>query len=223
MFRPLDAFIFMNPDESDAIRRRYAFLQDRVVTINPFIAPPAAEVPGPNSVDRDRGTFKIATIGVWMRRYNVGEAVEAAARFQSRTGVPTSITVLLSTVIVEPEYRDELLGVVARAREVIQVRLLEDRNDILDILVRHDVFVRPSYLDSYGLCVAESLLVGTPAIATDVCRRCDNALLYRRGDAEALHAHLLTIYERKGEGRHRLLNESEDSFNKYRQLYRELG
>lgn len=217
--RMVDRLIFMNPTEAEAIRCRYPFLKNRVVTINPFIAPPSAAVPGPNSVPRRTDQFRLVTIGVWMQRYNVEEAIEAAIRFQERTGITTTITVLLSTVIIEPAYQRSLQELIERARRTVTVNLLEDRNDILDILVRHDVFIRPSFLDSYGLCVAESLLVGTPAIATDVCRRCENTLLYRRGETESLHQHLLSVWERKGEKRVRLLHDEEDSFNKYREIY----
>ncbi len=75
---------------------------------------------------------------------------------------------------------------IAEARKSIEVIILEDSNTILQVLAEHDVFIRPSFLDSYGLCVAESLLVGTPAIATDVCRRCSQAMLYRQGDFDTL-------------------------------------
>ncbi len=222
-FRLLDRLIFMNPDESESIRSRYPFLDDKVVTINPFIAPPAAAIPNFNAIERSPDHFRIATIGVWMQRYNVEEAVAAAVRFQQDTGVATTITIMMSTVIVEAEYRVKLEAVIAAARKTIAVNLLEDRNDILDVLAQNDVFVRASFLDSYGLCVAESLLVGTPAIATDVCRRCTNALLYRQGDVEALHSHLLSVWKERSSHRSVLLEDSEDSFNGYRQVYRHLG
>lgn len=222
-FRLLDRLIFMNPDESESIRQRYPFLLGKVVTINPFIAPPAVAIPDFKAIERTPNHFRIATIGVWMQRYNVEEAVAAAVRFQQETGVSTTLTILMSTVIVEADYRVKLKGIMSIAHENIGIELLEDRNDILEILARNDVFIRASFLDSYGLCVAESLLVGTPAIATDVCRRCANALLYRQGDADGLHAHLLAVWKQYKRPRKVLLEDSEDSFNGYREVYRMLG
>lgn len=223
LFRPLHRLIFMNPEESAGIRTRYPFLRDRVVTINPFIAPPAAAIPDLDALRPQPDHFRIATIGVWMQRYNVEEVIRAAVRFHRETGIRTTVTVLLSTVIIEPVYRKKLEAIIADARATIKVELLEDHDRILDVLARRDVFVRASFLDSYGLCVAESLLVGTPAIATDVCRRCDNAVLYQRGDEDELQTHLMDVWKRRNTERTSMLAEDEDSFNAYRKIYNELG
>jgi glycosyltransferase involved in cell wall biosynthesis len=222
-FRLLDRLIFMNPDESDKIRIRYPFLMDKVVTINPFIAPPRAAIPTLDVSSPDPGRYSIATIGVWMQRYNVEEAIQAAVRFHAGTGVPVLMTVLLSTVIIEPAYREKLEAIIAGARETIDVVVLEDQNNILEILVRHDLFIRASMLDSYGLCVAESLLVGTPVVATDVCRRCTQARLYRQGDTAALDRQVLEVWQARHRPRKRMLAEEEDSFYGYLQAYEALN
>ena len=220
-FRLLSRLIFMNPEESTRIRAYYPFLSGRIITVNPFIGPPERELPvlGRHS---DHARMKMATIGVWEQRYNVEEAVAAAVRFNANTGVPTTITVLQSTIRNEPEYHERTLKEIEKARQSIEVIILEDRKDILAILAAHDVFIRPSYLDSYGLCVAESLLVGTPAIATDVCRRCSAALLYTRGDEETLDRHIMTCWANRDLPRKSGLEVTEDSFNGYFQEYLKL-
>lgn len=223
-YRLLDRLIFMNPEESEKIRTRYPFLGDRVVTINPFIAPPQAAIPDMHAVPRDAGSYKMAAIGVWMQRYNVEEAIRAAVRFRQSAGVPVSMTILMSTVIIEPEYRSTLEGIIAEARKTIEVQVLEDRDNVLEVLVEQDVFVRSSRLDSYGLCVAESLLVGTPVIATDVCRRCTRALLYRQGDEKELDRLLKAVWlKKKTASRVRMLDTLEDSFYGYLREYEALG
>jgi len=221
-FRLLNRLVFMNPEESARIRARYPFLSDRIVTVNPFIGPPDKELPVLGR-HPDHERMKIATIGVWEQRYNVEEAVAAAVRFHAVTGVPTTITVLQSTIREEPVYKQRTMVEIEEARQSIEVVILEDRKDILAILAAHDVFVRPSYLDSYGLWVAESLLVGTPAIATDVCRRCSAAMLYTRGETETLDRHLMTAWENRDAPRKSGLADTEDSFNGYLKEYLDLG
>ncbi|MBC6994143.1 glycosyltransferase [Neolewinella lacunae] len=222
-FRWLDRLVFMNPEECARIRRRYPWLGARVVTVNPYLAPPAKRLPPlpPSAADRSR--MRVATIGVWEQRYNVEEAVRAALNFHAATGVATTLTILQSTIRCEPDYQRRVLAEISAAREHIEVLVLEDRTDVLEVLAAQDVFIRPSLLDSYGLCVAESLLVGTPAIATDVCRRCSAALLYRKGDDAALLQHLLDVWQRGPGPRHSLLADAEDSFNAYLREYRQLA
>jgi len=220
-FRLMSRLIFMNPEESARIRAYYPFLRDRIITVNPFIGPPERQLPVPGR-HADYERMKIATIGAWEQRYNVEEAVAAAVRFNAATGVPTTITVLQSTIRDEPDYHERTLREIEEARKRIEVVLLEDSNDILAILAAHDVFIRPSYLDSYGLCVAESLLVGTPAIATDVCRRCSAAMLYTRGDEDTLDRHVMTCWENRDLPRKSRLDITEDSFNAYFLEYQKL-
>lgn len=222
LMRLLDRLVFMNPEESARIRNRYPAIAERIVTVNPFIAPSKAAIPDLGAITLPAGEMKIATIGVWEQRYNVEEAVLAAVRFQQETSIPTSITVLQSTIRLEPEYKKRVMAQIEEARKTIEVIIMEDSNTILQVLAEHDVFIRPSFLDSYGLCVAESLLVGTPAIATDVCRRCSQAMLYRRGNFDTLHEHLLKAYADKGKERRNLLSPTEDSFHGYEQEYRRL-
>ena len=55
------------------------------------------------------------------------------------------------------------------------------------ILTRSDLFMRPTIKDGYGISVAESLYLGTPAVASDVCERAPGAILFRSGDLDNLH------------------------------------
>lgn len=215
-FRFLHRLIFMNPEESERIRRRFPFLRDRVVTVNPFIAPKIAYV---NSIRERRpapdDVFRVAVIGNWAARYNVEEAFRGALAFRRKTGVQVQVTILQSSNMRDTTYQARLEDEFNLTREEMNVEVFEDRTDVLEILAAHDVLIRPSLLDSYGLSVAESLLVGTPAIATNVCRRCDQALLYEQGDIERLVGHLEAVYNSRGGETKNLLNASEDSFTGY--------
>lgn len=215
-FRFLHRLIFMNPEERDRIARRFPFLEGKVISVNPFIAPKTAYVravreqrPAPDE------TFRVAVIGNWAKRYNVEEAFRAALAFRRRQDVPVRVTILQSSNMRDTSYQQRLEEEFNLTRNEMNVEVYEDRSDVLEILAMHDVLIRPSVLDSYGLSVAESLLVGTPAIATSVCRRCDQALLYELGDIDAVVDHLQTVYDNRGGAVKKLLNDSEDSFYDY--------
>ena len=218
VFRFLDRLILMNPEERGRIRRRYPFLADRILTFNPFIAP----VRVPPRPPRGQRPFRIITIGSWAERYNVQEAVAAARRFGRELGERIHVTVVQSTAHYDEEYRDRLLEEFAAARAELDLVLVENTAEMMNMLADHDVQVRASKWDSYGLCVAESLLVGTPVLATDVCRRCAAAELYRQGDEGAIVAFLHQRYRQRHRQYGNLLTRAEDSYNSYLDLYREL-
>ena len=222
LFRALDRLVFMNPEESGRIAERYPFLRNRIVTVNPFIAPPRSVLER-NAHAPAAAEFRVATVGAWGPRYNVEEAVEATYAFAGSVDVPVRMTVIQSTSLVVPDYREEVLGKFAEWGNRITIDLVEDTDDILGLLSRQDLFIRPSKGDSYGLCVAEALVVGTPAIVTDVCRRCSAATLYRQGDTERLTALIAAVYAKRGGPYPSLLSPSEDSFTGYRAVYSDLS
>ena len=57
-----------------------------------------------------------------------------------------------------------------------------DKTEFWPIIKQSDVFVRPTLSDSFGISVQEAVFVGTPAIASDVCDRPDNTILFKTGD-----------------------------------------
>ncbi len=223
LFRFLDRLIFMNPEEQERIARRYPFLADRILTFNPFIAPVEAfTLRARPRMEVGKRPFRIMTIGAWAERYNVEEAVVATLHFAREIGERVHITVVQSTAHYDEAYRDRLLRMFDEARAEIDVELIENSSSILSLLADHDVQVRASKWDSYGLCVAESLLVGTPVLATDICRRCAAARLYRQGDEGAILDFLHEAYRQRGGDRRNMLTEAEDSYNGYSGLYQTL-
>ena len=55
-----------------------------------------------------------------------------------------------------------------------------------EVWERTDLFVRATKTDMEGISVKESLQYGTPVVASDVCTRPVQAILYKDGDVEDL-------------------------------------
>lgn len=52
------------------------------------------------------------------------------------------------------------------------------------LLKKSDLFIRPTLADGYGVSIAEALACGTPAIASDACRRPAGTMLFRTGNSD---------------------------------------
>ena len=50
------------------------------------------------------------------------------------------------------------------------------------VIMKSDIFVRPTVVDSYGVSVAEAIHFKVPAVASDVCLRPEGAVLFKRRD-----------------------------------------
>ncbi len=56
--------------------------------------------------------------------------------------------------------------------------------NLVSILKLVDIFVRPTFTDSYGISVEEALAMGVISLASDVCTRADGTLLFRNRDID---------------------------------------
>ncbi len=60
-----------------------------------------------------------------------------------------------------------------------------------------DLFIRPTFTDIEGLSVKEALFCGTPAIASDVCKRPLEAIIFKNRDFDDLLSKVLEIFNNK--------------------------
>lgn len=66
-----------------------------------------------------------------------------------------------------------------------------------EVWEKTDLFIRATMSDMEGISVKESLQFGTPVIASDVCSRPKEAVLYRAGDVDELCKKSVEILESK--------------------------
>ena len=60
-----------------------------------------------------------------------------------------------------------------------------------------DLFLRPTMSDMEGVSIKEALQFGTPVIASDVCTRPNEAVLYEAGNADDLFEKVYPMLIRK--------------------------
>ncbi len=219
-FRFLSRLIFMNEKECDAAKARFPQLSRRIVKINPFIAPQASALP--TTGRSEQRPFLIVAIGTYGQRYNLLSAVNAAFKLRQE-GLSLRLKLIISSHNPEAEYKQTLLDTISAVGGEVDIEVVEDSDDVLSHLAGANLSIRPSFGDSYGLCVAESLLVGTPAIATSVCKRCAAAETYPPGDDVKLMSLIREHYHRPPRPRKNLLAPDEDSFKSYVRMYREIA
>jgi glycosyltransferase involved in cell wall biosynthesis len=66
------------------------------------------------------------------------------------------------------------------------IHFMLGQKELWPLFKKADLMVRPTYIDGYGISVAEALYLGCPAIASDVCKRPDGTILFRNRDEDDL-------------------------------------
>ena len=91
------------------------------------------------------------------------------------------------------------------------------------ILMRSDLFLRPTYQDGYGVSIAEALHFAVPAVASDVCQRPAGTVLFANRSFGDLRAKVRAVLADLESHRSRLADQKPPSHgDELMLLYREL-
>jgi len=86
-----------------------------------------------------------------------------------------------------------------------------------------DLFVRPTNTDGYGVSIAEAILLNKPAIASDVCKRPEGAILFKNRNIEDLFIKTTDLINNYEEHRAKIENiELEDNAEKIMKVYKKV-
>lgn len=59
---------------------------------------------------------------------------------------------------------------------------ITEQHQLYPIIMKSDVFLRPTNVDGYGVSIAESIYFKLPAVASDVCPRSEGTILFKSRD-----------------------------------------
>jgi glycosyltransferase involved in cell wall biosynthesis len=71
-----------------------------------------------------------------------------------------------------------------------------ENTEFYPIVKRSQLFIRPTYIDGYGVSIAEALHCKVPSIASDVCNRPEGTVLFKSRDITDLLSKVLDVIER---------------------------
>lgn len=216
-----------NTVESDI--KKINFKKNNIKMINSFIPPTKEEllnlrVPIEIFNKLDNSSFKIAINAYQLilekgtDLYGIKTGILLAERLiQNKKDI--QLYICLGS-IGNKKYYYELI-------EYIQLAKLEERihfiigYELLPILSKIDLFVRPTTSDAFGVSIAEALFLQKSVIASDVCERPDGTIIYHAGNLDELYQKTEEVIENKN-----LIDTSINnlykSYNKIIKLYSEI-
>lgn len=85
-----------------------------------------------------------------------------------------------------------------------------------------DLFIRPTFTDIEGISVKEALYSGTPAVASDVCKRPDEAILFENRNYKDLERKVLDFHKNRNQYRLRNISFAEHTVRQLWDIYSSL-
>ena len=92
------------------------------------------------------------------------------------------------------------------------------------ILLRSDIFVRPTNTDGFGVSIAEAIYFKVPAVASDVCQRPEGTILFRSRDIDDLTLKVKDVLDNHKQHKMRLEEvELGDNIGKIIEIYQNIA
>ena len=92
------------------------------------------------------------------------------------------------------------------------------------ILMKSDLFVRPTSVDGYGVSIAEAIYFKVPAVASDVCPRPDGTILFKSRNIEDFTFKVKDVLDNYDRHKKKLEDlQVADNFEKIVRIYERLG
>lgn len=189
------AIIFNDPQFVELLGSKYGIDESLMTVLPTYIPPTEAEKRGvPADIEEFCRKYRyiISTNAynlvrnVWGDVYGFDQIIGMMDILVNRKGMDAGLVFMFATQ-GDVEYMDECV-------ERIKSLGLEDRFHLVvgsdangfEIWERSDLFVRATNSDMEGISVKEALQFGTPVVASDVCSRPAEAVLYKKGDVSDL-------------------------------------
>ena len=198
----VDAIIFNDPSFKELLNTKFGTDIRKMTVLPTFLPPSESERRGVTPeierfCQRYRYTISsnasILIKNMYGDAYGFDQLIGMMDILVNRNGMDVGMVFLVSEIGDEKFFEEgvkriESLGLTERF-------MILAGSDVhgYEVWERTDLFVRATSTDMEGISVKEALLSGTPAIASDVCIRPSEAVLYHNGDIDELAGKSLEI------------------------------
>ena len=189
------SIVFNDPQFADMLHDKYGIDKSVMTVLPTYIPSSESERQGitdeiESFCSRHRYTVSSnahkVTFNNWGDVYGIDQIIGMMDILTNRDGLDVGLVFLIGS-IGNSEYYQECLKQIEDLglRDRFLFVIGSDVNGF-EVWERTDLFVRATMTDMEGISVKESLQYGTPVVASDVCTRPAEAILYRKGDVEDL-------------------------------------
>jgi glycosyltransferase involved in cell wall biosynthesis len=154
--------------------------------------------------------------------YGVDMCIELCAELKKQ--YPRIGFVCAVPEIGDAKYFEEMQSRIKRRNIENNFHFILEPCEFYPLLLKSDVFVRPTCTDAYGVSIAEAIHFSIPAIASDVCERPQGTVLFKVRDQADFLEKVREVLKNPQAYRNRQgRGDGEGSFEKLLKLYERLG
>ena len=206
LFKHVEYVIYNDPTYTPLLQEKFDIDDSKIVILPTYISPGNDELKGLTSDITSFLSKHEYTVSANAHRviqnvygdlYGIDQLIYMMDRLVNEKGLDVGLVFCISEIFNHEYYNEccariKELGLECNFHFVIQSPV-----NGFEVWAATDLFLRPTMSDMEGVSVKEALQFGTPVVASDVCIRPKEAVLYRTGDAEDLFEKVYPLLQRK--------------------------
>ena len=137
-------------------------------------------------IEPDKSYFNVLVMGNWLELYGFDIFIYAVKKLiDNGVNIKAYILIYVSS---EPDlsYKKKIESLIENLNLRNDVIFIPETDDTSSIYKVTDIFVRPTYTDGDSMSVREALSFGIPVIASDVCERPKDVVLFKNKNPDDL-------------------------------------
>ena len=196
LFKRARYIIYNDAEYTTELQQKFDIDTSKVVILPTYISPSRDECKGVTPEIEEfcsKHTYSLSANAYRLQNnvfgdvYGLDQIIEMMNRLVHDDGMDVGL-VFCITEIFNDEYYQECLARIEKYSLTDKfLFVINSPVNGFEVWARTDVFLRPTRSDMEGISVKEALEFGTPVVASDVCVRPSQAVLYKTGDVAELH------------------------------------
>lgn len=195
LFKRVKYIIYNDPTYTPLLCEKYDIDKAKIVILPTYMAPEENEVKG---LTPDIETFlkqhayslsanaSKVIYNVYGDVYGIDQLIHMMDRLVNEKGLDVGLVFCISEIVEHEYYNSCLSRITELGLESHFLFIVQSEVNGFEVWGATDVFLRPTMSDMEGVSVKEALQFGTPVVASDVCTRPKESVLYETGNADDL-------------------------------------
>lgn len=168
---------------------QWGVLPEQISVVNAYLPPVGSQSSGLFvNVEQAKieGKKILICAAQYLEHYGIEELTVAMAKLEADFGDETPQLVLISYAKVNEAYQNKCVALKGKLMPIMEFVNLKPEQ-ISELMVLGDMFVRPTWWDGDAISVREAAYFGNRLIATDVTTRPEGTILCKAKNAESLY------------------------------------
>lgn len=202
LFKRARYIVYNDSSYTAALQEKYNFDTDKVVILPTYISPSKDECKGLTPDIKafcDRFTYTISANAYLLVKnvfgdvYGLEQIIELMNRLVNKDRMDVGLVFCIADAS-DTTYLEECRAKIhALNLDEHFLFVLESDVNGFEVWARTNLFLRPTMSDMEGVSVKEALEFGTPVVASDVCVRPREAVLYKKADVDDLYEKVVGV------------------------------